>query len=96
MQAPPLDKRYLTAEGCRELACEMDRQARSARLLMQRHEGWARALRSRADKIDEAELHELEAKAARMKADEVANPPQKELDPLDPWALFDSIFQVHA
>jgi hypothetical protein len=74
----------------------MDEQARSARLLMQRHEGWARALRTRADKIDEAELHELEAKAARKKADDLANPQQKDADPLNPWALFDAIFQVPA
>lgn len=90
MKQPDIDPRYLTADGCRDMAREMDEQARSARLLMQRHEGWARALRSRAEKIDQAETLELEARAARMKADAVANQPKKEPEPFE--SMFASIF----
>lgn len=77
MKQPDIDPRYTSAEGCRELAREMDAQARSAKLLMLRHEGWARALRSRAENIDKAETLELEAKVKRALADQVANQPVK-------------------
>jgi hypothetical protein len=55
-------------------------QAKSARLLMRRDEGWAKALRSRADRIEEAETLELEAQAKRMAAASVGNRPYKRDD----------------
>jgi hypothetical protein len=80
MKQPDIDPRYTTADGCRQLAREMDAQAKSARLLMRRDEGWAKALRSRADRIEEAETLELEAQAKRMAAASVGNRPYKRDD----------------
>lgn len=77
---PSTDARYLTADGCTALAQEMEKLARSAQLLANRHAGWARALRTRAERLEKADMLELEAKAERDWADRAAMPQYMESD----------------
>lgn len=88
---PQLDPRYMTADGCIELAREMERLARSAQLLADRHKGWAKALRARGNRLDKADTLELEARAERMQAD-AANPQYRE-DAFDFPAIIESMMR---